>query len=315
LSGSQFVISQTNPDIIGWWDELVGDNKCIDTNKYYVICANVLGSCFGSTSPLSVDRDTKQEYRLKFPVITIKDMVKANKKCFSRLGLTKVKAIIGASMGGMQALQFAVDYPNFAENIISIASTTKTQDYTIAFNKVNSEAIIKDPAFENGNYDKNKMQKNGFGLAIARMVGHISFLSRSSMKKKFKNEYVGNDGLYDLFGRFQVDRYLEYNAYNFVKKFDVLSYLYLLKAINIFDLSRGYDSISEALSCVKSNLYLLSYKVDLMFDSSEQKIIKDNFVDKDNKCEFVEIDSDYGHDSFLVEVDIITPYIKKWIEK
>jgi homoserine O-acetyltransferase len=316
LSGSQFVVSNEKKDIIGWWDGLVGENKTIDINKNFVICINALGSCFGSSSPTSINKQEKEEYRLNFPVITIKDMVYASKKCLDKLNIANVKTIIGPSMGGMQALQFAIDYPSFAKNIICIASTHKTGDYTIAFNKVNSEAIIKDPAFQNGNYNKKDMKKNGFGLAIARMVGHISFLSRNSMKDKFKNKYVSDDGLYDLFGRFQVDRYLEYNGYNFFNKFDPLSYLYLLKSINIFDISRGFDSLQDALSSIKSNLYLMSFSTDFVFDKEELKIISDT-ISKYKipvNCEFVEIDSDYGHDAFLVEVERIQNYISKWIK-
>ena len=316
LSGNQFIISHEEKNIIGWWDGLVGENKTVDTNKNFVICINSIGSCFGSSSPTSINKEEKEEYRLGFPVITIKDMVNASKKCLDKLNIKNIKTIIGASMGGMQALQFAVDYPNFAKNIICIASTHKTGDYTIALNKVNSEAIIKDPAFKNGNYNKKEMKKNGFGLAIARMLGHISFLSRSSMKNKFKNKYVSDDGLYDLFGRFQVDRYLEYNGYNFFNKFDPLSYLYLLKAINIFDISRGFDSLEDALLSVKSNLYLMSFSTDFVFDKEELKIINDT-ISKNNipvNCEFLEIESDYGHDAFLVEIEKIKDHISRWIQ-
>ena len=314
LSGNQLLVSDDK--VTGWWDDLIGQDKTIDTNKYFVICMNTLGSCFGSTSPTSIETENKKEYRLNFPVITIKDMVKANKKCLDKLGIEQVKCIIGPSMGGMQALQFALDYPDFTKSIIVIASTTKTTDYSIALNKINSEAIIKDPAFQNGNYDKKEMKKNGFGLAIARMLGHISFLSRDSMAKKFKNEYISDDGLYNLFGRFQVDRYLEYNGYNFFNKFDPLSYLYLLKAINIFDISRGFDSLEDSLSNIKSKVHLISYSTDFVFDKSELKIIYDTMKSSSTfaKCDFIEIDTNYGHDSFLVEVDKIKDYIFKWIQ-
>ncbi len=316
LSGNQFVVSNEEKNIIGWWDELVGENKTIDINENFVICINTIGSCFGSSSPTSINPENKKEYRLSFPVITIKDMVHASKKCLDKLNINNLKTIIGASMGGMQALQFAIDYPDFAKNIICIASTHKTGDWSIAINKVNSEAIIKDPAFKNGDYNKKEMRKNGFGLAIARMLGHISFLSRSSMDNKFKNKYVSDDGLYDLFGRFQVDRYLEYNGYNFFNKFDPLSYLYLLKSINIFDISRGFDSLEDALSSIKSNLYLMSFSTDLVFSTKELKVINDTI--STNKipinCEFIEINSDYGHDAFLVEVEKFENYISRWIK-
>jgi homoserine O-acetyltransferase len=296
----------------GWWDDFIGDGKCVDTTKYFVICSNVIGSCFGSTGPISYSYPTNKPYRFSFPVVTIKDMVKAQKSLFNSLGIYKVKAIIGGSMGGMQALQFAIDYPSFSQKIVVLGTTHKTRDWAIAFNKITQEAIVKDPDFKDGQYEVDDIKANGLsGLAIGRMAGHISFLSPYSMQKKFKNEYVRNDGLYELFGKHQVERYLEYNAYNFTKIFDPLSYIYITKALNIFDLSRGYDSLEDALSYVESDILLISFEMDLLFLPYEMVEIKDALEKSNKNVKYINIDSDYGHDAFLVEVDKFEKYIKE----
>jgi homoserine O-acetyltransferase len=306
LSGSHHAAGRYEGDRkSGWWDAFIGDNKAIDTTKYFVISTNVIGSCFGSTGPMSNIFPTEQPYRLKFPVVTIKDMVRAQKILLSSLGIESVEAVVGGSMGGMQALRFALDYPNFAKKIIVLASTHSTRDWVIAFNKITSEAIRKDPDFKEGNYDPKDIAQNGLsGLAIGRMGGHISFLSHHSMERKFRKEYVSDDGLYELFGRFQVEKYLEYNGYNFTKWFDPLSYLYITKAINIFDLSHGYDSLQDALKRFKSQIYLFGFDNDLLFLPDEMREVKLAMDDIGNGelAHYYHIDSDYGHDAFLVEV-------------
>ena len=300
----------------GWWDGLIGDTKAIDTTKHFVVSTNVLGSCFGSTSPMSNNYPSDKPYRLKFPVLTIKDMIKAQKQLLSNMGIYKVKAIVGGSMGGMQALQFAVDYPNFAKKIIAIATTYATQPWTIAFNKVSIEAIRRDPRFKNGEYEKEAFKEEGLaGLAIGRTAGHISFLSPHSMNEKFGRSYVNNDGLFELFGRYEVERYMEYNTDNFSKSFDPMSYLYLVKAINTFNLSRGYDSLYEAILRIKAKTTLISFKGDYLFFPSEMEHINKMMLRNEQECNYYEIDSDYGHDAFLVELDKFDTIIKNELEK
>ena len=300
----------------GWWDGLIGSGKAIDTDKYFVICSNVIGSCFGSTGPMSMQHPHHEYYRYKFPVVTVKDMVKAQRILFDRLDIHRVHAIIGGSMGGMQALQFAVHYPNFAEKIISLAATHATQPWAIAFNKIAQEAILKDPDFKQGYYDPEVIAEQGLsGMAVGRMAGHISFLSHESMRSKFGREYKRNDGLYELFGKFQIESYLEYNGYNFTKWFDPLTYLYITKAINIFDLSRGFDSLEEALEKVKSELHLISFKNDLLFKNFEMKEIADtcDAIGYKNYT-YTDIESDYGHDAFLVELEKFEDKIRSMLD-
>ena len=254
-----------------------------------------------------------EPYRYKFPVVTIKDMVKAQRILFDRLEIHHVHAIIGGSMGGMQALQFAVHFPKFATKVISMAATYATQPWAIAFNKVAQESILSDSEFKNGYYDPKDLKNDGFrGIAVGRMAGHISFLSHHSMQEKFGREYKLTDGLYELFGRFQVESYLEYNGHNFTKWFDPLSYLYITKAINIYDLSRGFDSLEEALSLIQSETYLISFKEDMLFLSDEMKVIAD-ILDGNQKIksDYFEVDSNYGHDAFLVELDKFEDYVRK----
>ncbi len=296
----------------GWWDGLIGDGKAIDTSKFFVISTNVVGSCFGSTGPMSINYTTQAPYRLKFPVVTIKDMIRAQMHLLSDLGIHHVRAIVGGSMGGMQALQFAIDYPNFADDIIAMAATYATRPWTIAFNKVAVEAIRRDPRFQNGNYDKDAFRKDGLdGLAIGRIAGHISYLSPDSMDNKFGRNYVNNDGLFELFGRYEVERYMEYNTNNFSRIFDPLSYLYIVKAINTFNLSRGYDSLHDAISRIKANLHLISFSSDYLFFPSEMEHIAKMMHRNGQKHTYLEVDSDYGHDAFLVELDKFKEHIKE----
>ena len=287
----------------GWWQELIGEGKTIDTDKYCVICSNVLASDYGSTSPSSIHPKTKKPYLLNFPVVTITDMIHAQKLLLDFLQIKELKAIIGGSMGGMQTLQFALHYPNLTKTAIALACTAKTRDYTIAFNKIIQKAITKDPRFKNGHYDKEELEEEGLdGLSLARMIGYITFLSPYSMDDKFKNEYGKDDGLYELFGNYQVGRYLEYNGNNFARRFDANSYLYLSKAIDIFDLSRGFNSLQEAVAQIKAKLYLLSFKEDRLFLPYEMEEIAHACETNGISYHYEQIDSDYGHDAFLTEV-------------
>ena len=317
LSGSHHAAGLYEGDRkAGYWDKLIGDNKAIDTTKYFVIATNNIGSCFGSTGPMSFDKNN-QRYRLKFPVLTISDIVKAQKNLLEKLGIDHVKAIIGGSMGGMQALCYAIEYPDFADMIIPLATTAYTRPWVIAYNKITIEAIKNDPDFKNGDYDPDDIKENGLkGLAIGRMAGHISYLSGNSMEQKFGRRYVANDGLYELFGRFEVERYLEYNGYNFPHNFDPLSYLYIVKTINIFNAARGSDRLEDALKKIKSKLHLISFSGDMLFFPQEMQEIKQimNRVNSLALCTYDMIQSTYGHDAFLVEIDKFDYKIKQMLE-
>jgi homoserine O-acetyltransferase len=318
LSGSHHAAGRYGTEAkAGWWDKLIGDGKAVDTTKYFVICINNLGSSFGSTSPMSYIPNSDERYRFRFPVITISDIVKAQKLLLESLDIYSVEAIIGGSMGGMQALCYAIEYPKFAKKIIPIATTAQTQPWTIAFNKIVFEAIKNDSSFKDGYYEPNDIKANGLaGLAIGRMAGHISYLSPNSMQSKFGRSYSRTDGLYELYGRYEVERYMEYNAYNFPKNFDPLSYLYIIKTINIFDIARGYDTIEESIDRIEDELHLISFSGDMLFFPSEMENIYNAMLNmgKKNICTYKMIESDYGHDAFLVEVDKFDKYIKEIIQ-
>ncbi|VAY86314.1 Homoserine O-acetyltransferase [hydrothermal vent metagenome] len=314
LSGSHHVAGYYDGDRKpGWWNDFIGDNKTIDTTKYFVICMNNIGSCFGSTSPLSIHPLDGKPYRFRFPVLTISDIVKSQMRVFKSLNISSVKAVIGGSMGGMQALCYAIEYPNFAKQIIALATTAYTRPWAIAYNKITTEAIRNDPNFKNGYYDPKDIKENGLkGLAVGRMAGHISYLSPNSMNKKFGRRYVEQDGLYELFGRFEVERYMEYNGYSFPHKFDPLSYLYIIKTMNIFNASRGSDTLAQSLDKIKAKLHLISFNGDLLFKPEEMKEIRDimKAIGKEHNVTYKEIISDYGHDAFLVEVDKFKEHVK-----
>lgn len=317
LSGSHHAAGQYEGDRKpGYWDSLIGDGKAVDTNKYFVIATNNIGSCFGSTGPMS--KMPKGElYRFKFPVLTISDIVKAQKNLLTSLGIEHVKAVIGGSMGGMQALCYAIEYPEFADMIIPLATTAYTRPWAIAFNKVTVEAIRNDPDFKDGYYKPEDIKENGLkGLAVGRMAGHISYLSKDSMDDKFGRRYVDQDGLYELFGRFEVERYLEYNGYSFPHNFDPLSYLYIVKTINIFNAARGSDTLEDVISKIKSKLHLISFSGDMLFYPEEMEEIYDimHKVGNGDHCTYDMIESDYGHDAFLVEVDKFEDKIIKMLK-
>ncbi len=301
----------------GWWDKLIGDKKAIDTTKYFVICSNNLGSNFGSTNALSIDPSTKKEYRLKFPILTISDIVKAQMNLYKSLGIEKAKAVIGGSMGGMQALCYSIEFPNFAEHVFALATTAYTRPWAIAINKIAIEAIRNDEAFKNGFYNKDDLQVQGLpGLAIGRMAGLIAYLSPKSLDKKFSRDYARTDGLYELFGRFEVERYLEYNSYSFPKIFDPLSYLYICKTMNIFDAGRNEDTLENSFKKITCKLHLISFSDDMLFFCEEMEEIRDIMIKigKSEQVTYKLIESQSGHDSFLVEVEKFDNYIINLLE-
>ena len=301
----------------GWWDKFIGDGKAIDTNKYFVICSNNIGSTFGSTNALSIDPSTKKEYRLKFPVLAISDIVKAQMKLYDKLGIKNAKAVIGGSMGGMQALCYAIEHPNFAKHIFALATTAYTRPWAIAINKIAIESIRHDKAFKDGFYEKDDLEASGLpGLAIGRMAGLIAYLSPQLFNSKFGRDYSRTDGLYELFGRFEVERYLEYNSYSFPKIFDPLSYLYICKTMNIFDAGRNKDKLEDSFEKINSKLHLISFSDDMLFFPEEMEEIRDIMIKigKENQVTYKMVDSQSGHDSFLVEVEKFDKYVVDLLE-
>ncbi|MFA6989480.1 MAG: homoserine O-acetyltransferase [Candidatus Gastranaerophilaceae bacterium] len=286
---------------VGWWDMLIGPGKAYDTNKHFVICSNILGGCKGTTGPSSINPINGMPYGIDFPVITIEDTVKVQKKLIEYLGIKKLLSVAGGSMGGMQAMQWAIMYPELVNSVIVIASTSKLSAQGIAFNAVGRNAILSDPNWNNGNYYETKAKPDR-GLAIARMVGHITYLSEESMHNKFGRKFQNKskpDFSFDI--DFQVESYLQHQGQIFVDRFDANSYLYITRAIDYFDIESKYGTLSEAFKKVCAKFLVISFSSDWLFPSVESKAIVKSLVSIGKDVSYCEIESSYGHDAFLLE--------------
>lgn len=284
----------------GWWEIIIGPGKALDTDKYFVICSNVLGGCKGSTGPASINPETGKEYALDFPIITIEDMVHAQKKLIDYLGIEKLHAVIGGSMGGMQALQWTVSYPMMMKKASIIATTPRSSPQQIAFNEVGRQSIISDPYWNNGEYyDKEKRPQSG--LAVARMIGHITYLSDESMYLKFGRDLQDKDELsYDFTLDFQVESYLHHQGATFVKRFDANSYLYITKAVDYFDLSVD-GSLPDGLKKIKSKIQIIAVDSDWLYPVDQSKDLLTALQTIGAEVSYNEVKSNYGHDAFLLE--------------
>jgi homoserine O-acetyltransferase len=285
----------------GWWDNMIGPHKGFDTNKYFVICANVLGGCRGTTGPASLNPATGCPYAMSFPVITIGDMVRLQKMLIDSLGIHRLLAVSGGSMGGMQALQWAVQYPDRVVAAIPIATTVRHSAQQIAFNEVGRQAIMADPDWSDGNYYGK--QPPARGLSVARMVGHITYMSDDSMREKFGRRLRDKE----VFGfgfdvDFEVESYLRYRGSQFVNRFDANSYLYITKAMDYFDLTSGNGSIAAALEPVLARFLVISFSSDWLYPSYQSQEMVRALRSRNRDVAYVELQSNYGHDSFLVDV-------------
>ncbi len=284
----------------GWWDMVIGPGKALDTEKYFVICSNVLGGCKGSTGPASINPETEKEYALDFPIITIEDMVHAQKKLIEYLGIEKLYAVIGGSMGGMQALQWTVSYPEMMKKASIIATTARSSPQQIAFNEVGRQSIILDNNWNNGNYyGKEKTPRSG--LAVARMIGHITYLSDESMYQKFGRDLQDKDELsYDFTLDFQVESYLHHQGETFVRRFDANSYLYITKAVDYFDLAVE-GNLADGLKDVKAKIQVIAVDSDWLYPVDQSKDLLAALQTNDVDVIYNEVKSDFGHDAFLLE--------------
>lgn len=286
----------------GWWDIIIGPGKAVDTDKYFVICSNVLGGCKGTTGPSSKNPKTGQPYGLDFPFITIKDMVSIQKQLVEHLGIDRLFAVVGGSFGGMQVLQWSVSYPDMVRLAVTIATSAYSSPQQIAFNEVGRRAITSDPDWQEGSYYGKTPP--GRGLSLARMIGHITYLSDESMHQKFGRRLQGkSDYGFDFDSMdFQVESYLRYHGDAFVKRFDANSYLYITKAIDYFDLTgKGEVSLAEAFRDVTAKFLVLSISSDWLYPSYQSKEIVGALTANDVDVRYCEIKSNYGHDAFLLE--------------
>ncbi|HEY5277182.1 MAG TPA: homoserine O-acetyltransferase [Coriobacteriia bacterium] len=296
----------------GWWDVMVGPGKAIDTDRFFVVCANVLGGCSGTTGPSSVDMETGAPYGLRFPMVTIEDMVDAQARLLHALGVRRLAAVVGGSMGGMQALAWAKRYPERVASIVADATTWRLGPQAIAFNEVGRRAILEDPAFAGGDYYDAGQPESGLG--IARMIGHITYLSDESMHKKFGRRLQSSaDYAYDFVSEFQVESYLAHQGQRFVERFDANTYLFMTKAMDYFDLQGDAPSLAAALRDVSARFLVLSFSSDWLFPTARSKELVSALRENGNEVSFAEIPSGYGHDAFLLEPEaqhrLIAPFL------
>ena len=310
LSGNAHVAGLNNPDDAkpGWWDIMVGPGKGIDTNKYFVICSNFLGGCSGTTGPGSTNPATGRPYGLDFPIITIADMVKVQKLLLDKLGIRQLLAAIGGSVGGMQVLQWTIDYPDFVKAAIPIATTTHLGAQSIAFDAVGRNAILADPNFADGQYTAEKGPDGGLG--IARMIGHITYLSEQGMREKFGRDLRNADSYsYDFNSEFSVETYLEHQGQSFVERFDANSYLYITKAADYFDLKKDKGSLSKAFANISCRFLVISFASDWLFTPAQSKAMVDALAAANKDVSYCNITSPYGHDAFLLEPEVLGRFI------
>lgn len=314
LTGNAHVAGQNNEEEVGWWDPIIGPGRPIDTNKYFIVCSNIIGGCSGSTGPASIDPETNKPYGMTFPLVTIKDMVNSQKRLLEgKFNIKHLYAVVGGSLGGMQALQWPVLYPDFVDGLIMLASTSKLSAQAIAFNKIGRHAIMIDPKWNKGQYYNDEKLLNG--LALARMVAHITYLSDEAMQIKFGREHSNIEEFFEFEENFEVENYLDHQGYKFIKRFDANSYLFLSKAMDLFDISRGFPSLEDALKKLENKkILLMSFTSDWLFPGYQTEEMY-NIVKKINpNTSYYEINSYHGHDSFLLEYDKINPIIGEFIE-
>ncbi|MFK5927304.1 MAG: homoserine O-acetyltransferase [Desulfuromusa sp.] len=297
----------------GWWDNMIGSGKVLDTDHYFVLCSNTIGSCQGSTGPTSINPRTQRPYRLSFPVLMVRDMVRAQKLLLDHLKIKSLFSIVGGSMGAMQAIEWAIHFPEMVRSIVPIAGTGCTSPMAISLNALARQAVFNDPLWKKGNYQPEHPPADG--LALARAVGHISFLSDKSMQLKFERRFSVRDGMFDFFGKFEIERYLDYNGKNFVDQFDTNSFLYLAKALDLYDVAWNFDSLSEALEQITCPSLWFAFSSDWLYPPQQTEELVTELQRLNKTVHYHLIDSDYGHDSFLVEPEKYIPLLKTFLEQ
>ena len=315
LSGDQYAAG-INPVTKkeGWWQNMIGPNKVLDTNKYFIICPNVLGGCMGTTGPSSINKNSKRPYGLSFPIYTIKDIVNMQVKLIDYLKIEQLFSILGGSMGGMQVLEWASSHSNRVYTAIPIAASYRHTAQNIAFHEVGRQAIMNDPNWNEGNYYE-QIEKPRHGLAVARMIAHITYLSEGAFQKKFGRDMQNKVLSWGFDADFQVESYLRHQGTSFVDRFDANCYLYLTRAMDYFDLTTQYDgNLSLAFKNNKCKYLVVSFSSDWLFPTSESRTILKALNKVEADVSFIEIQSDKGHDSFLLDVPEFHSIIKGFIE-
>ncbi|MBO6102564.1 MAG: homoserine O-acetyltransferase [Opitutales bacterium] len=297
----------------GWWNNIIGPNKPLDTNKYFIVCSNCIGGCMGSTGPSSLNPATGRPYNLSFPALTVKDMVAAQARLLDHLGIKTLALAIGGSMGGMQVLQWAVDYPERVRKAIALATTSRENAQSIAFNCVGRTSIMRDPLWNNGNYSADTPPR--FGLGIARMMAHITYLSEKGMEEKFGRQLrQGSDSKFAFDSGFEVENYLRYQGSSFVNRFDANSYLYITRALDLYDLRAPDGTLETSLKKVKARVMAVGFTSDWLYPPEQNLEIVQALLRCGKDATYAEIESDLGHDSFLIESPKLYELIEYFLE-
>ncbi|MDT8902529.1 homoserine O-acetyltransferase MetX [Anaeroselena agilis] len=303
LTGDSHCAAHNDQDEEGWWDLLVGPGRPIDTDRFFVICANVLGGCQGTTGPASPDPATGRPYGASFPEVTIRDMVRVQKRLLETLGINRLSLVIGGSMGGAQALEWAVTYPGFADAVAALAAPGYASAQAIAYNRVGRQAVVLDPAWQGGDYYGGPGPVQG--LSLARAVGMITYQSEPSMAAKFARR-TRND-------QFEVENYLDYQGKCLVQRFDANSYLCLLRALDLYDLGMGHASYRAALARIEARVLVAGVTSDILYPAYQQVELVQILKSLGVRAEYAEVDSPHGHDGFLIDFDILKPILREFV--
>jgi homoserine O-acetyltransferase/O-succinyltransferase len=318
LSGSAHAAGYHSPADAspGWWDDCIGPGKAFDTDRYFVICSNVLGSCYGSSGPASINPETGQPYGLRFPVVTIGDMVRAQVALIDHLGIEQLFCVAGGSMGGMQVLEWAAHHPHRLKAAIPLATTGRHSPMLIALSEVGRQAIYADPHWQQGAY-YDKPHKPDAGLAVARMVGHITYLSDASMHLKFGRRLQNREKYgYEFQTEFQVESYLKYNGHNFTRRFDANSYLYVTKAMDYFDLTEPTGTLAGSfVHSAGVKFLVVSFTSDWLYPTYHSKELVTALTAVGADVTFLDISSTWGHDAFLLEVETMTALLHSFLDR
>jgi homoserine O-acetyltransferase len=319
LSGDHHAAGYHSPDSrkAGWWESCIGPGKPIDTNRFFVVCPNNLGGCSGSTGPTSINPRTGERYGPDFPIITVGDWVRSQARLADLLGIQRWAAVVGGSLGAMQGLQWAIDYPDRLRHALLIATAPKLSAQNIAFNEVARQAILSDPEFHDGRYmDHGVIPRRG--LALARMLGHITYLSDDAMRNKFGREPKGAAGKlsFSFDVDFEVESYLRYQGQSFVERFDANTYLLMTKALDYFDPAAKHDhNLSAALAHVKAEFLVVSFTSDWRFAPSRSREIVRALLDGDKDVSYAEVDAPHGHDAFLLPIPAYFDVLRAYLEQ
>jgi homoserine O-acetyltransferase len=315
LSGGAHAAGYDANGKLGWWDDCIGPGKAFDTDRFFVICSNVLGSCYGSSGPSSINPATGKPYGLRFPVVTIGDMVRAQVALIDHLGIEKLLCVAGGSMGGMQALEWAAHHPQRVKAAIPLATTARTSPMLIAFSEVGRQAIYADPNWQGGDYYENGRRPDA-GLAVARMIGHITYLSDQSMHQKFGRRLQDRERYgYDFATEFQVESYLKYKGQAFTQRFDAHSYLYITKAMDYFDLSVPNGLAAAFANSAHIKFLVVSFTSDWLYPSYHSKELVSALTAVGADVTYLDIESTWGHDAFLLEVETMTKLISSFMDR